>query len=129
MAESQVNAAIRLYDSLASDYDNSWHPSFVRRFASYLDLQPGQHVLDLACGTGLLSFIEADAVGPQGRVVGIDISPGMLTQGNAKKQKEGMKYLHVEFHQGDILNLGAIQALQYQTAFAAQEWLNSDARG
>jgi ubiquinone/menaquinone biosynthesis C-methylase UbiE len=40
--------------------------------------QPGDRVLDLACGTGIVSRSVAPLVGPSGSVVGIDISPAML---------------------------------------------------
>lgn len=104
-SNSQSEDAIKLYEGRSSEYDASWHPDFTRRFASYLDLSPGQHVLDLACGTGLLTFLLADAVGPNGRVVGVDVTPGMLAQAKAKKEKDADKYSSVELYEGDILSL------------------------
>lgn len=41
-------------------------------------IQPGEHVVDVACGTGIVSRLAAERVGATGRVVGVDISPGML---------------------------------------------------
>jgi ubiquinone/menaquinone biosynthesis C-methylase UbiE len=41
-------------------------------------LDPGAHVLDVACGPGPNLPLLLDAVGPGGRVVGVDISPAML---------------------------------------------------
>lgn len=57
----------------------------MRRFARWqriavnrLDLRPGDTVIDVACGTGLnLGLIEA-AIGPSGRIIGIDLSADML---------------------------------------------------
>jgi SAM-dependent methyltransferase len=40
--------------------------------------RPGERVLDLACGTGVVARAVAAAVGPRGRVVGLDLRPGML---------------------------------------------------
>lgn len=39
---------------------------------------PGEYVLDLACGTGVLTRLAAQLVGTAGRVVGVDLNPGML---------------------------------------------------
>jgi MoaA/NifB/PqqE/SkfB family radical SAM enzyme/SAM-dependent methyltransferase len=41
-------------------------------------LEPGEAVLDLGCGTGVECFIAARLVGPEGRVVGVDMLPAML---------------------------------------------------
>ncbi len=42
------------------------------------DVQPGDAVLDVACGTGVLARHALSVVGPDGRVVGVDPAPGML---------------------------------------------------
>jgi len=43
-----------------------------------LDIQPGDHVLDLGCGPGLWTQLLADAVGPSGRIVGVDFDRDLL---------------------------------------------------
>ncbi|KAF2176804.1 S-adenosyl-L-methionine-dependent methyltransferase [Zopfia rhizophila CBS 207.26] len=96
--ESQGDVAIGLYNSLASSYDDSWHSSFTKRFASYVSLSPGQQVLELVCGIDPLIFLEADAVGSDGLVIGVD-----------------RKYTHVEFYEGDILKLENIRTLKGKT--------------
>jgi ubiquinone/menaquinone biosynthesis C-methylase UbiE len=114
-AAKQTDNAVLFYQNRAADYDYTWHPSFARRFESHLNITAGQRVLDLACGTGLLTFLEADRVGPTGTVVGIDITPNMLAQAQAKKERAGSKYSNLQFYRGDILDLDAIDALKDQT--------------
>jgi ubiquinone/menaquinone biosynthesis C-methylase UbiE len=41
-------------------------------------LQPGQRVLDVACGSGVVTRLAAEHVGPSGAVAGLDVNPGML---------------------------------------------------
>lgn len=103
--ERQSANAIRFYETKSSGYDTTWHADFTKRFMFYLDIRPGLHILDLACGTGLLTFLEAEAVGPEGQVVGIDVTPGMLTIAAQKQRHTRDKFDNVRFIQGDILHL------------------------
>ncbi|GLQ57250.1 class I SAM-dependent methyltransferase [Devosia nitrariae] len=47
-------------------------------------LAPGDRVLDIACGTGILARVAWEQLGGDGRVVGIDVSPGMLAVARAQ---------------------------------------------
>ncbi|CAO2649276.1 Nn.00g066610.m01.CDS01 [Neocucurbitaria sp. VM-36] len=113
--DKQSDNAIKFYESKSLDYDDTWHSDFTKRFISFLDIQPDHHVLDLACGTGLLSFLEADAVGPGGQVVGIDVTPGMLAVAAHKKKLGGDKYSNVSFIKGDILHLDETEEVKGRT--------------
>ena len=44
----------------------------------HLDLQPGETVVEMGCGTGANLPLLRDRVGPEGRVIGVDVSPGVL---------------------------------------------------
>jgi ubiquinone/menaquinone biosynthesis C-methylase UbiE len=46
-------------------------------------LRPGERVLDVACGTGVVARLAARRVGPAGTVVGLDVNPGMLAVARA----------------------------------------------
>lgn len=50
--------------------------------------QPGEHVLDVACGTGVGARVAARGVGPAGKVVGLDIDPGVVEV--ARKMAQGI---------------------------------------
>jgi len=51
-----------------------WTPLVVEQAA----VTEGQRILDVACGTGVVARTAAERVGPHGRVVGLDLNPGML---------------------------------------------------
>lgn len=97
-----------LYDARSSDYDNSWHPRFASHMVQLANPTPGESVLDLACGTGLVSFLAARAVGPKGRVIGVDVSSGMLDEAR-KKLNENTSNL--KFVKGDIERLSSLPEL------------------
>lgn len=50
-------------------------------FVSFLNPQTGWHILDLACGTELVTFAAARSVGPSGSVTGVDVGDGILSRG------------------------------------------------
>lgn len=60
--------------------------------------KPGEHVLDVACGSGALTRHAAQVVGPTGRVVGIDISPEMLAV--ARKVRRRHPSAAIEWREG-----------------------------
>jgi SAM-dependent methyltransferase len=63
-------------------------------------LRTGEVVVDLGCGAGMDSFLAARAVGPQGRVIGIDMTDRMLEKARANAHAAG--YENVEFRKGYI---------------------------
>src|SRR5262252_1960925 len=63
-------------------------------------LQPGQTVLDLGSGAGFDCFLAARAVGPSGRVIGVDMTHEMLSKARENAEKNG--FTNVEFRLGEI---------------------------
>lgn len=71
-----------------------WAPLLVAKAA----LRQGERVLDVACGTGVVTRLAAEQVGTGGHVVGVDLNPGMLARARASSLPEGTA---VEWREGD----------------------------
>jgi SAM-dependent methyltransferase len=63
-------------------------------------LEEGQTVLDLGSGAGIDCFLAAKEVGERGRVIGVDMTPEMISRARANAEKGG--YANVEFRLGEI---------------------------
>jgi arsenite methyltransferase len=66
-------------------------------------LKPGETVLDLGSGGGIDCFLAARQVGPEGRVIGVDMTAEMIHLARANAQKSNLA--NVEFRLGEIENL------------------------
>jgi ubiquinone/menaquinone biosynthesis C-methylase UbiE len=77
-------------------------PAFRARTLAYAALAPGERVLDVGCGTGVLTRLAAQAVGPAGEVVGLDPSARMIAVARRNAAREGA---HVVFRIGVIERL------------------------
>lgn len=103
----------RLYSKRAARYDLGWCPTYANlyyligvRINAYrqeavqaLNLQPGDTVLELGCGTGLNFPYLLEAVGPEGKIIGVDLTPAMLAEARERIQKHGWR--NVELVQAD----------------------------
>ncbi|MGH9225110.1 MAG: class I SAM-dependent methyltransferase [Acidimicrobiales bacterium] len=82
----------------AEFYESAFVPAFFAQWAPVLchvaGVAPGQRVLDVACGTGIVARTAADLVAPDGTIVGLDLNEAMLTVARRVRP-------HIEFHQGD----------------------------
>ena len=64
------------------------------------ELNPGEVVLDLGCGAGFDCFLAARQVGETGRVIGVDMTPEMISKARNNAAKGG--YTNTEFRLGEI---------------------------
>jgi arsenite methyltransferase len=62
------------------------------------ELRPGERVVDLGSGAGIDSLIAAKKVGPEGRVIGVDMTPAMLEKARQAAEEAGLS--NVEFREG-----------------------------
>ncbi len=84
--------------SAAEVYEDFFVPALFQRWtapvAEAADVQPGQKVLDVACGTGVLTREIAARVGTEGKAIGLDINEGMLAVARAQASS-------IEWRQGE----------------------------
>jgi len=80
-------------DAMRRDYDGIMVPRLFEPWAEVLldqlALQPGEQVLDVACGPGTVARAAAHRVGTTGRVTGVDFSPAMLAIARGKPPVDG----------------------------------------
>jgi demethylmenaquinone methyltransferase/2-methoxy-6-polyprenyl-1,4-benzoquinol methylase len=93
MSAPDPQLAIARYRAHAPGYDASAARTMAlrRRTVARLALQPGQTVLDVACGTGLSFPLLQAGVGETGRIVGVELSPDMIALARERCAREGWR--------------------------------------
>ena len=95
------------FDARSLDYNkDNFHGRLADRVVDLARPRPGDVVLDVATGTGLAAILAARLVGDRGRVVGVDLSPGMLA--GAAESVRAARLTTVELVQADA------EALDFQ---------------
>ena len=116
------------WDRSAAHYERSWSAQLEpaqRLLLAMAALEPGEAVLDIACGTGLVSFPAAEAVGPTGSLVGTDISDTMVAMCRTRAEEhspENMRFDRMEaeslrFEDGSFDVVLCALGLMYVTDF------------
>ncbi|RIK30756.1 MAG: 2-heptaprenyl-1,4-naphthoquinone methyltransferase [Anaerolineae bacterium] len=104
-ARASYNRLSRWYDVIAGSTEKKYRDWGLQK----LSAQPGERILEIGFGTGHCLVALAKAVGSEGRVLGVDISDGMLAIARERLQKEELSE-RVELHLGDAANLNFIEA-------------------
>jgi len=104
------------YRAHADGYDASARRTMAlrRRVISLLELQPGQTVLDVACGTGLSFAWLREGVGEAGQVIGVELSPDMLQLARARCAREGWRNVKlIESDMASVALPGSLDAILF----------------
>src|SRR5262244_133860 len=97
--------------NVPENYERSLVPSIFGPWANDLvdvaALQPGERVVDIACGTGIVARAAARRVGADGSVVGLDLSMPMLEAARSAATAEGVS---IEWREGSAVKLPLVEA-------------------
>ena len=96
------------WDRAAGVYESGWRAQLEPAQSLMLEmaaLQPGERVLDVACGTGLVSFRALDAVGESGSVLGTDISAQMVEAARRFASQRGVRNAAFERFDAEAMSL------------------------
>jgi ubiquinone/menaquinone biosynthesis C-methylase UbiE len=96
----------RHYDLTSRLYPAPGYPQRTQRLRAVqaLGLRPGDTVIDMACGTGLNFPLLQQAVGPGGRIVGVDLTDAMLARAQDRIKANG--WSNVSLEQADAVGYG-----------------------
>jgi len=72
---------------------------YSRRLIETAGIKGGSRVLDVACGTGVVTRLAAERAGAEGYVVGLDFNAGMLSRARALSEKTSK----IDWHEGTYL--------------------------
>ena len=92
------------YDAASKTYDDYYSKHLAKASTPYVDkipIAPAASMADMACGTGFFTHILAAKVAPEGRVMAVDVSAGMLQQNKLGAQQKGLD--NIQFQQADAL--------------------------
>ena len=96
------------WDKAAAVYEQCWSEQLApaqRRLLEMARARAGERVLDVACGTGLVTFPAAAAVGPVGSVVAVDLSDSMVEHVNAEAARRGLPQVAARRMDAEALQL------------------------
>lgn len=94
------------WDKASEYYEKSWQAQLKPAHDLLLEkveVKPGESILDIAAGTGLITFRLAEMLGSEGKILATDISDEMVKIGTALTQSKGIS--NVEFKRMDAENL------------------------
>ena len=120
MGEERARMVREMFDRISRRYEllntlmtAGLHRRWNKAVIAATGLGPGDRALDLACGTGSLTRDLARRVGPEGRVLGIDFSEGMLRSARRRPAP------NIEYRTGDATDLEGVLSEGFEAATIA----------
>jgi ubiquinone/menaquinone biosynthesis C-methylase UbiE len=104
-ARQSYNRLSRWYDFIAGSTEKKYRDWGLQK----LSARPGEKILEIGFGTGHCLVTLANAVGPSGRVFGLDISDGMLAIAHERLQQKGLSD-RVDLQLGDAARLDFLES-------------------
>jgi len=102
---------MKWYDLIAPIYDKairSLYLPYRRKVVKSLQLEPGQTVLDLGCGSGLNLELIMEGIGSQGKLIGVDFSIKMLKRAQKTIDQHGWKNVYLLQQDARQLNINEL---------------------
>lgn len=115
------------YSRRSKSYDNAyensaWHDRMARKLVDFANINTDDQVLDIGTGTGMVAFYAASKLGSHGRVIGIDISEGMIEKAQLKLRDAQVQNVCFELGDGEALSY-AIDSFDYILCGSAFTWM------
>lgn len=107
-----------IFDARAERYaGDDWHRRYAEQLVMVVPVRHGHRVLDAGTGTGFAARALARRVGPEGRVLGVDVSSGMLRQ--ARRAIDAEQLTNVELLEADVTDLRELAASSFDAVVCA----------
>ena len=106
--QSWYNAFAHVYDYIGTTW---FYRPMRQETIRQLRLAPGHTVVDVACGTGQNFQYVVDRIGPEGLLIGVDYSTGMLDRAAQRIQRHGWRNVYLVHADATLLSLDVLNAV------------------
>lgn len=104
-----------------------WRQEFLPLLHGYLEVSPGQTVVDVGCGTGFFTRLVARGLKGHGRVVGVDIDEKLLRVARKLTEEEGLGDM-IAYRKGDAMHLPLREGFADRVVCQTLLWIFKDPR-